>query len=141
MSQKDGVSKEIDGRTYTVYMLGPTVAMDMLIDIGKVVGPALSSLGQDAAVLDQEINARFFASAASGLFANLNKATLREVTQTLAKTTLVDDVALDKIYESHFRGRLGSLAKWLAFALQVQYGNFLSALGDASNPAQMAAAV
>ena len=46
MSQTDGATKTIAGHTYKVLMLDPLIASDILVDLGKTLGPALGALGQ-----------------------------------------------------------------------------------------------
>ena len=139
MSQMDGHKKEIDGVIYTVYMLPPKTAMDMLVDIGKVVGPSLGTI-MDAAsrnggvseLLGMSVTSEFFSKAAGELFQRMDKAVLRSVIGQLAQVSMADGVKLEDTFDIHFRGKLGSMVKWLAFALKVQFGNFFSALGDAT---------
>lgn len=140
MSQLTGTSETIDGHEYTVYMLPPMTALDMLVDIGKMLGPGLGSVvdavsgnfaeGGIDAVMEQNLDGAFFSKAATALFQNLNKASVRDVVTTLAGATHVDGKKLKDIFDIHFRGKLGGLAKWLAFSLKAQYGDFWSALAD-----------
>lgn len=44
MSQMDGITKAIDGEEFRVLMLDPLIANDLLVDIGKTLGPALGAL-------------------------------------------------------------------------------------------------
>lgn len=138
MSQLDGETREIDGCTYTVYMLGPMVSHDLLVDVSKMIGPALgpvldvllpgAALGKDLSKL--ELDAGFFSRAASSLFSGLDKATLKSVINTLAEVTHANGKPLKPIFEIHFRGRLHVMYQWLAFAMEVQWGKCFSALGS-----------
>ena len=139
MSQMDCQERVIDGVTYSVYMLPPKTAMDLLVDIGKVVGPsvgtlvdAASSKGGAAALLEMSVTSEFFSKAASELFERMDKSVLRSVIDQLAKVSMADGVKLESTLDIHFRGKLGTMFKWLAFALQVQFGDFFNALGGAS---------
>lgn len=144
MSQMDCQETVIDGVTYSVYMLPPKAAMDMLVDIGKVVGPSLGTILDAASekggithLLDMSVNSEFFSKAAGQLFERMDKAVLRSTIDQLVQVSMADGVKLDSIFEIHFRGKLGSMFQWLTFALKVQFGNFLSALGDATTQGVM----
>ena len=139
MSQMDCQETVIDAVTYTVYMLPPKAATDMLVDIGKVIGPSLGTIldaasekGGITPLLDMSVNSEFFSKAAGQLFERMDKAVLRSMIDQLAQVSMADGVKLDSTFDIHFRGRLGSMFQWLTFALKVQFGNFLSALGDAT---------
>jgi len=138
MSQFNGETREIDGNKYTVYMLGPMVSHDLLVDLSKMVGPSLgpvldvfaNSLSSGKPTLENELNADFFTKAASSLFASLDKVTLKNIINSMAEVTHVDGKPLKPIFEAHFRGKLQAMYKWLAFAMQAQWGKCLSALVD-----------
>lgn len=140
MSQIQPHTETIDGEEYTVYMLSPLVAMDLLVDLSKMLGPGLGPLADAmsgavkgegvniGALLDMEIGGDVFSRAAESLFGNLDKGVVRTAIQTLAEVSQIGGAPLWKTFEVHFRGRLGTMSKWLAFALKVQYGDFFSAL-------------
>ncbi len=138
MSQFDGETREIDGNKYQVYMLGPMVSHDLLVDVSKMIGPSLgpvldaftNSAVSGKSVLDAELDVNFFTKAAGSLFASLDKTTLRNVINAMAEVTHVDSKPLKPIFEAHFRGKLQAMYRWLAFAMQAQWGKCLSALVD-----------
>jgi hypothetical protein len=144
VSQQNSEIKEIEGVKYEVFMLAPSVSLDLGVEIGKVLGPAFGALIDKASateakdVLDTDVN---FADAAKLLFQNLEKGMLQNVILKLASVTHADGTPLDKIWEIHFRGKLGSLFKWMGFALKVQYSDFLEGAGIGSGLSNMLAAV
>lgn len=136
MTQFDGETRELEGNKYTIYMLSPMVSHDLLVDVSKMVGPALGPvmdvfLGGAAAgkdVANTELDAGFFSKAASAFFGGMDKATIRNVITTMAEVTHVDGKPLKGIFEIHFRGKLHVMYMWLAFAFEVQWGKSLGAL-------------
>ena len=109
MSQRDGVTESIDGHEYTVYMLAPMISHDLLTDVAKMVGPA------QGPVIDT---------------GGLDKKVLRDTINRKADMTHVDGKPLKPIFDEHFRGGLHVMYQWLGFAMKVQWGKSLSALGS-----------
>lgn len=148
MSQMDSREKVIDGVTYTIYMLPPKVAMDLLVDVSKVVGPSLGALldaaeskGNGGSVLDLDITSPTISNALGALLERVDKKTLRSMIDQLVPVSMADGVKLEGAFDIHFRGRLGSMFKWLFFALQTQFGDFIDALvGATGQGAEMTAA-
>jgi len=140
MSQMDGTSEVIDGQQYLVYMLPPMTSHDLLLDVVKMIGPALGPvfdvLFSDAVkkgkpeVLDQQVGPDFFTKAASALFSGIDKSVVRNVIDRMAEVTHVDGKPLKGIFEIHFRGRLDVMYLWLAFAMKVQWGKSFGVLGS-----------
>lgn len=130
MPQDTSKTKDIGGVSYEVFMLPPRVGMSMLVDIGKVVGPALGLV--NAGSEDGNEN-EMFMKVASTLISGIDKQTLNYVCDKLSEVTHVNGMPLDKVFDSHFMGKMGSLFQWLVFALEVQYSDFLNALGSASD--------
>ncbi len=154
MSQTDAKSRTIDGHTYKVMMLDPLVASDVLIDIGKVLAPALGAIGgfalgdkdavaklldgEDGAEGEKESESRLspaFERAVIGLVDRLDKAKLREIVDLLAKVSFLvgseGEAQLRTVFPVHFRGRLKTMYRWLAFALEVQFADFFETIGPA----------
>jgi len=134
MSQLKSESKEIDGNSYEVYMLPPMLSQDLLMDVAKMVGPALGPVldkffnGGNPDVLSQELGADFFSRATSTFFIGLDKKVMRDVIGAMANVSNVDGRPLKVIFDIHFLGRLEIMYQWLMFAMRVQWGNSLSAL-------------
>jgi hypothetical protein len=135
MSQMEGTSKQIGDKTYTMYMLSPMVSHDLLVDVVKMVGPALGPVfdvlftgTKKELNLDQELDIAFFTKASSALFSGLDKSVFHAVIDAFKLVTHVDDKPLDKIFDIHFAGKLEDMYQWIAFGMSVQWGKSLSAL-------------
>jgi hypothetical protein len=136
VSQLDTQSKVIDGVTYRVAMLDPLAANDLLVDLMHVVGPSLGAgagafagaLGGGEGALDTKADPEMLDRAISGFFERVTKAKMRETIAVLAKVTTVEiggkTPCLETILAEHFRGRLGKMYEWLAFAIQAELGDF-----------------
>ena len=151
MSQRAQDSKTvvIDGCSYSCLMLDPLTATDMVADLGFIFGPSLGALG--SALLKETGSSadtfkKLMDEGGEGLgdalekavlefFARFDKSKQREFINTLADVTYVKqgdkEVKLSSILSIHFRGRIGSLYKWLGWALKVQFGDFFSPLRGA----------
>lgn len=144
MSQLDGETKDIDGHKYTVYMLPPMTSHELLVDVSKMIGPALGPLIDGAQQQSDGLNYRaLFDRAAQALFSGLDKAVLRALIDKMSEVSHVDGKPLKPIFDGHFRGRLDWLYAWLAFAMKVQWGKPLSALtsrlgGQGASPSAQA---
>jgi len=148
MSQgaQDSKSTVIDGHSYKCLMLDPLTATDMVADLGFVFGPSLGALG--GALLKDQGNDGLkklmdeggegfgdaLEKAVLEFFARFDKAKQREFIGLLSEVTFVKqgdkEVKLSSILTIHFRGRIGSLYKWLGWALKAQFGDFFSPFGD-----------
>lgn len=150
MSQHDGETKDIDGHTYRVRHLDPMTAQDMVVDLADILGPAIAAVGgkmmatqgdstqmaegaDPDTVMSGESYEGSFERAILGVVQRLSKAKQREFIDKLAAVSWVvqDDgkePKLSTIYAHHFRGRVMSAYRWLAFALRVQFADFFSAL-------------
>lgn len=138
MSQQDSQTKTIDGHTFTVHMLDPFDAQDMLVDISQALGPALGGLAGAASsvlgskkvdsLLDIELGDPKLASSLGSLFAGLEKRKLRELMQTMAEVTIYEGKEksgrLQDVAKVVFAGNLPLMYKWFWFALQVNFENF-----------------
>ncbi len=155
MTQLDSQTKEIGGHIYTVAMLDPLAANDLLIDIAHVVGPSIgagagafaSSIGKSGNgdgddPLDAKADPMMLDRAISGFFERVTKAKMRDVIKLLARVTQVEIegktpfLGDQGLLSLHFRGRLGKMYEWLAFAIEVQLGDFF----DSAMPAIVSAA-
>lgn len=141
---REAQAKQIKEWTYTVHQLPPKKALDLLMDLAKMVGPAfgmiVSDVGNLKGVLDKDIGdikTAFLGEAVKVLFSGLDKATVMRSIETLAEVTSVTTEGgqgaganLKTIFDAHFQGNLGALMQWLPFALQVQYDDFFGGLGN-----------
>jgi len=142
MSQQDGVTETIDGKQYKMYMLSPMVSHNLLMDVVKMVGPALGPLldtvfseakkESSEDVLEQELGSDFFERAATKLFGGLDKAVLEKVINAFKEVTFVgeDAAPLTPVFDAWFAGDLAAMYKWLMFGMKTQWGKSLSALAS-----------
>ena len=108
--------------------------MSKLIKIGPVLDKLFTGkTGGDLSkvleqVLEQDLGTEFFSKALGSLFSHLDKATMNRVIVAFRSVTHVDGAPLDKTFDRHFQGEIGSMYKWLAFGMNVQWGKSLTAL-------------
>lgn len=150
MSQKEGVVETIGEHEYTMYMLPPIQSHNLLIDVAKMVGPALGSLigslmpdgksdadtdTEKESLYEREVDGDLLSGAVAALFRDLNKQTFEQVIAAFKSVTHVDGKELNKIFDFHFRGELDQMYLWLSLGVRVQWGKSLSALvSGASGP-------
>jgi len=138
MSQAQEATETIGEHEYTMYMLPPIQSHNLLMDIVKMVGPALGdviggvlsgrSADKKVDLMEQEVGPEVITKAAGKLFQDVNKQTLEKVISSFRGVTHVDGKPLDKIFDVIFRGGLDEMYKWLFFGMRVQWGKSLSAL-------------
>ncbi len=143
MSQQEGVTETIADREYTMYMMPPIASHNLLMDVAKMVGPAIGeslgallsgkSGGDAASVMEQQVTPELLSGALSTLFADINKTTMEKVIKAFREMTHVDGAPLDKMFDRHFQGKLDEMYKWLAFGMRVQWGKSLSALASGAS--------
>lgn len=152
MSQMDGETKTIDGEEFKVLMLDPLTANDLLVDITKVVGPAIASIlasvlksSNSQETLDQlldgikkkhnsdneipeDLLGDNIERSIIGLIDKIDKDKLREIIKTMESVTSVRKgnnwPSLSSIFQILFRGKIKLMYRWLAFALRVQFQDF-----------------
>lgn len=135
MTQQDGETREIDGCVYKVYMLHPMLSHDLLMDVAKMVGPALGPLfdGQAAeqkGTTNDELVRNTFTKASAALFSGLDKSIVNKVITAFRAVTHVDGKKLEDQdnFVNQFKGKLHNMYAWIAFGMMVQWGKCLSAL-------------
>jgi len=147
MSQMDGVTKTIGGETFKVMMLGPLEANDLLVDIGKTLGPALGALlapllgAKDTTAAFRQLLDGIqdgdgglaglsggIERAVTGLIDRIEKDQLREIISIMEGVTTVKKgsewPALGAVSTILFRGKLKLMYQWLGFAIKVQFQDF-----------------
>jgi hypothetical protein len=97
----------------------------MLVRLGKAVGPALGALG--------DIHKDDVGPALAKLTESLSEDDLVAICDPLAQNTFVrtgpsQTPILAKIFDDHFAGKYDLMAKWLVFALEVNFGSFFDGL-------------
>jgi hypothetical protein len=126
-------SKEIDEHNYLVRPLGAFPAQRLLVRIGKIVAPMAGGFKG----LDSEMD---LGPAISRFFEAATPDEVEGIIKELAKNTEVDGKALSPVFDIHFRGKLLSMYKWAAFALEVNYSDFFGGLGGLASVVEMAKA-
>jgi hypothetical protein len=135
---RDSESKRIGEHTYTVRMLTVDTAIDVLVDLVGMLGEPVAELLAAGSASDivtglreegaeDEESGRAVALLLRVLVGKLHKDTIHGIVKKLVAVSDVDNVPLTQSYAAHFRGELCLLAKWLWFALQVQYRDFSGA--------------
>lgn len=127
-------TKTVDGLTLRVDMLEIDEAEECLVILGKTLGPALGELASTVAgkkLLDVDAGAA--SGALAKLFQGVSKEDLRLIRQYMAKVTFHQIAPGPKgwmplVPEVVFKGKLGTMYKWLWFALGVNYADFLPAV-------------
>jgi hypothetical protein len=128
---------------FKVSHLPATKGLVMLGELAKMFGPSLGILvdsagGLDAkaslaAVVTQKSQGDVFARVAMELFGRMDIAKIQTLVNQLRGVTEVSGgegtIPLERVYEARFRGDQLLQLKWLAFALEVQFGDFLSLRG------------
>lgn len=138
MSQNTEAKTKIDGHDYVMYMLAPMVSHNLLMDVVRMVGPALGPAldalfgmakeKKGADFLDLELGPEFFGKAAKALFEGLDKKVLENVIDAFKDQTHIDGKPLGPIFDIFYRGELGAMYKWIAWGMKVQWGKSFSAL-------------
>lgn len=128
MPQNEGQSREIDGVTYTVYMLPPRKVRDMSLDLGKILGP---SFGRFIDAAQSGENKDVFAEGFRDIFDRITKEQLNSMMDEMSAVSEADGVRLKGIFDAHFLGNVGRMFKWFRFALEVNFSDFFSILSDA----------
>ena len=110
-------SREIDGLVYDVTQLGGIDARNVLLRLMKSLGPSLGALA------DSPLSAVFEKLA-------LSEADLGYFCEKFGSCSFVhlEDgklPMLDKVFDDHFAGRTGAMVKWLVFAVEVNFSDFL----------------
>jgi len=120
-------TREIDGATYTVTQLDAWRAMRLMARIGNIVGPALAKAaeaGDDA----EDMPLDKVAEVISALTAKLTPDELEGITKEMLHNVLKDDRNISgKNFGLEMAGQMTTVFKLLAFAFEVNYGDFFDA--------------
>lgn len=130
MPQADFQEKEIDGVRYTIRMLPPRKAQAILLEMVKVAGPSFAEIASNVkpgvSFEDSEMD---FGRIVGLLAEKLDQRMLDDHQAAFASVTEADGVLLKGIFDKHFHGRVMSMLKWHAFAIQANFADFSDALG------------
>jgi len=130
--------KKIGEHTYVVTQFGALVGKNVLFRLTTMIGPAMAGMlkgGLSAAGLCEAITV--FSGTAKeadfdwlcGPFASCSK--VKQGLTTGASITL--DLADQTVFDDHFVGRYDEMIKWIAFAAEVNFGDFLFGKDGALN--------
>lgn len=115
-------SDTIGEHTYTVTQLGALQGRVAATRLARIVGPLMGSAGDAGAALGRLAGA-------------LHEDDVNYFCDLLAPLTTVSGGAygskaprLQDIFDAHFAGHYFEMAKWLAFALKVNFGSFFDDL-------------
>lgn len=138
--QSHSQKKVINEKTYEVFMLSATAGLDTFLDLARIAGPAVGIFLKGAglkdlkSVGDLDLDKIDFEKMAIHLFKAEEKETITTIVAKLVEKTFVDGKPLAPIYDMHFQGKIGELFKWLAFAMEVNFGDFfgdfLTSMGE-----------
>lgn len=130
-------TREIDGLMFRVDMLPSKTARAVLVRAARILGPALGELGKGVGgkgVLD--VGATIAAGAFSKLTEQLSEEDLEFFVEAFRPRTQVQwGAAWVPLLEQMFQGRPMLCVKWLAFAFETNFSDFLAgALAMSSRP-------
>ncbi len=124
-------SRQFGEYTINVQQLPAMRAWKLSARLGKDIGPALAKVidilgGKSLANVDGAA----LSSALTALFENLTENELEYITRTLLDSATVivggKNVALMSVFDVIMMGRVDDIAKIVWFAIEVNFGNFLS---------------
>lgn len=136
-------TRTIDGFTVTLTPMPAWQSLEVLQQLSKMIGPALSKLGGAAAAAQGDEVAQAsalegVAGALTGALSALKPAEVRELGQQLLKNCLVElddtpgkQVPILKVFDTAFQGRILVALKIMAFSIEVNFGDFFAALRPA----------
>lgn len=140
-------TKDIDGLTFEVTQLSGFKALKMFRKLGSALGPALGELAQgfgEKVDIDAPLEMRrmlpALGAAIPKLFSNVSEADLESITRGLLETTLVLNPENGKTsqllpqFDVLMQGKVGTVFKLLAFAIQVNFGSFFSVAAEFARP-------
>lgn len=118
-------SKEIDGITYVVSQIPARRANKLQRKLAAIIAPA--------ATMFAERYADSPSRAVSFLVEKMDETTFEHIRNELSQVSTADGIPLadGQQFDAHFTGKLATQLQWMAFALEVQFGNFTDALSGA----------
>jgi hypothetical protein len=118
----------IDGRTFVVSQLPAGAGWKLLRRIAHGVGPAFGKLMGAGSLAEADMSS--MGEALATLFDRLTEAEMKVIIDTLFTSATVDGVPVLQAFDKVFQGEMPLLFKALKFAIEVNYGNFPSALAE-----------
>lgn len=140
MSQSDSQSKTFDGTLYTVYMLPPKTARKILVRVFQVLGPSLG----EAFTRDDEKLSAAIGPIVREFTDRISDEDLDWIMDALTGVTTISPggektIQLRSVFDAQFKGKIGTMFKWFAFALEVQFSDFFG--GSAGGLGQLLAGI
>ena len=144
-------STVIDGDRYEMTLFGATQGYRLFHRLFKMFGPSFGHLvdamsgDKGASIRDVNLASDAAVSALKRLVDDVHEADLDHLIDALRKQTHVaagggqNSIPLAGVFEVHFQGRMGTMFKWLAWGLRVQYASFFDALPRMKPPEKAAA--
>jgi len=124
--------RTIDDIEFEVEQLNIKDARACLVRLSHVLGPALTELAKSNAKDVLDVDTGVVASALGRLMTTMSEEDLEYFCGAFGKKSKVKVgelwLSVDKAGDSIFRGRLALMFKWLSFAAEVNYSDFLGVL-------------
>lgn len=137
-------STTIDGDRYEMTQLGATAGYRLFHRLFTMLGPTFGkvtdALASDGSIQDVNLSSDAAVAAIEALTHHVTERDLDHVINVLKGETHVGvggsekTVPLAGVFEVHFAGRIGTLFRWLAWGLKVQFASFLDAVKDMKPP-------
>jgi hypothetical protein len=128
--------RTIDELEFEVSQLPVKDARAMLVRLTRVIGPALTEFAKDGATSLGDIDHTTVAGAFGKLATTLTEEDLEYLCAKFGTVSKVRVgnlmLPVDKAGDTVFSGRLTTMFKWLWFAVEVNYSDFLGGLRDMS---------
>jgi len=130
-------TREIGGKRYCVTQLAAEPGQRLFFQLAKLIGPSVAALLREWQ--GKEVTPDTVAAALSEFVQTLTYAQFRDFVDTFMGSTDVlgeDDkrVKLLSMKALAFAGDYGSLMKWVAFCLEVNYASFFGDMGLTTLP-------
>lgn len=125
---QDTQTRDIDDITFRVEQLDVKTARAVFIRLTHLLGPSLAELGKlagDGSILDVDHTAAL--GVISKLLASATEEDLEYLVQVFMKKSkfkMPEATGLVPLVDIAFTGRLLTMFKWLAFAIEVNYADF-----------------
>ncbi len=136
--------RTIDDLDFEVSQLPVKDARAVLVRLTRVIGPALAAFAKDGAKSLGDIDHMTVANALSTLASSMSEEDLEYLCEKFGKVSKVKVgelmLPVDKAGDAVFSGRLTVMFKWIWFAIEVNYSDFLGGLRDMSGRLSVAKA-
>jgi hypothetical protein len=142
MSQEHVKTTTIDGITFEMRMLDPWVANQILHVLVGIVGPSIGDLvaaatagggesKEPGSIMDRKVDGALIGAAISSLMSRMDSDQTQVIIQQLAGKTTVDGKLLTPQIPLIFLGKIGTMYKFAAWGVGVQFANFFGSIPSA----------